>query len=154
MAAAARNFTDQAVVLLEILVGARLEILLVGDKTEPQADKAIEAAIEGPLLQCEERLEEARLARRERMIDHCLTASLPVLKAALPWMQEVIVKKVCETFGQPPSPPTSDARAAAEGQRSLSPMSRLPARFAVGENHLSQPTCTIQRQTLQTPSAR
>jgi hypothetical protein len=54
------------------------------------------------------------------MIDQCLTAALPVLESALPWMQAVVVNHVCEIFGVQPSPATSDARPATEAEGGLS----------------------------------
>jgi hypothetical protein len=119
-AAKARDFPHHALVMLEWEVGERLNTLLVGDETEQDIEHVIEASLDRPLLQWGQRLEHARVARRERMINHCLTASLPIVNAALPWMQEVIVKKVCETFGVQPSPAASEAREATETEESPS----------------------------------
>jgi hypothetical protein len=120
-AAKARNLTHQALVMLEWEVAERLTMLLVGDETEHDVEQVIEAAIDGPLLEWETRLEQARVAKRARRMDDCLTAALPVVQAALPWMKAAVVKKVCDTFGMPPSSPApTDASVAAEAEEGRS----------------------------------
>jgi hypothetical protein len=120
-AAKARNLNTQALILLEWEIGERLNLLLVGDETEHEVEEVIEAAIDGALLEWEKRLEQARVAKRARMMDDCLTAALPLVQAALPWMKAVVVKKVCDTFGMQTPPPTpADASAAAEAEKGRS----------------------------------
>jgi hypothetical protein len=105
-------------VVLEWEVRARLEALLVGDETESQVDETIEAAIDRPLLEWEARVEHVQSAQRERVMDHCLTAALPVVEAAVPWLKHVVVSYICETFGMqsPPASPPNEASASSTNQ--------------------------------------
>jgi hypothetical protein len=99
-----RGFADRGLGLFEWEVRGRLEILLVGDETERQAKEAIEAAIQIPLLEGDKRLEQARLAKRHRIVNQCVTLAVPIVQAALPWVTATVIKKFRETFGMPPSP--------------------------------------------------
>jgi hypothetical protein len=103
--AAAHGLPAPAVALVEWEARARLEALLVGDETAEQVEEIIEAAIERPLLECEIRVERLRSAKRERILDQCLTLALPVAEAAWPWVKDTVLTKVCETFGLNPTPP-------------------------------------------------
>jgi hypothetical protein len=102
-AASSRGLPRRVLVVLEWEVRARLEALLVGDESESQVEETIEAAIDRPLLEWEARVEQVQSAKRERIVDHCLTAALPVVEAAVPWVQKVVVNYLCETLGMPPS---------------------------------------------------
>jgi hypothetical protein len=97
--ASSRGIPSRVLPLLEWEVRARLEAWLVGDETEPQVDDIIEASIERPLVDWEGRVEQWRSARRERILNHCLTVALPVAEAALPWVKDAVIKKLCEKFG-------------------------------------------------------
>jgi hypothetical protein len=114
--AASRGIPSRALVVLEWEVRARLEAWLVGDETETQVDETIEASIDRPLLEWEARIEQFQSAQRQRILDKCLTAAMPVVVAAVPWVKKVVVKKIYETLGMqpPPSSPTNEASAAAE----------------------------------------
>jgi hypothetical protein len=61
-------------------------------------------------------VEQYQSAQRQRILDKCFTAAMPVVVAAAPWVKEVVVRKICETLGmQPPfSSPPNETRAAAE----------------------------------------
>ena len=102
---------DGRLALFEWEVRGRLDILLVGDETEKQAEEAIEAAIRGPLLEWEKRLEQARLAKRQLIVHQCVTLAVPLVEAALPWATATVINKFREMFGVPPAtqstaPPT------------------------------------------------
>ena len=119
--ASSRGIPGRALVLLEREIGARLEAWLVGDETDQQVDEIIEASIERPLLEWEARVEQIQIAKRERVLNHCLTLALPVVEAAVPWATETVIQKVCEILGvQPPPRPTApdaEARASSEHER-------------------------------------
>jgi hypothetical protein len=112
--ASSRGIPSRALVLLEWEVRARLEALLVGDETETQVDETIESSIDRPLLEWEARVEQYQSAQRQRILDKCFTAAMPVVVAAVPWVKEVVVRKICETLGMqpPPSSPPNEASAA------------------------------------------
>jgi hypothetical protein len=120
-AASARGIPRRVLVVLEWEVRARLEALLVGDETESQVDETIEAAIDRPLLEWEARVEQVQSAQRERVLDHCLTAALPVVEAAMPWVKNVVVNYLCETLGMPPAPPSSAREASASSTNEAPP---------------------------------
>jgi hypothetical protein len=67
-------------------------------------------------LEWEARVEQVQSAQRERVLDHCLTAALPVVEAAMPWVKNVVESYLCETLGMhTPSPsPSNEASASAE----------------------------------------
>lgn len=119
--ASSRGLSGRTLALLEWEVHARLETWLVGDETEQQVDEIIEAAIERPLLEWQARAEQCRIAKRERILNHCLTLALPVVEAAVPWATETLINKVCEILGvQPPPRPTApaaEASASSEHER-------------------------------------
>ncbi len=121
--ASSRGIPRRVLVVLEWEVRARLEALLVGDESESQVDETIEAAIDRPLLEWEARVEQVQSAKRERIVDHCLTAALPVVEAAVPWVQKVVVNYLCETLGMPPSPPSSAREASASPTNEAAPES-------------------------------
>jgi len=114
--ASSRGIPSRALVVLECEVRIRLEALLVGDETETQVDETIEASIDRPLLEWESRVEQFQSAQRQRLLEKCFTAAMPVVVAAAPWVKEVVVKKICETLGMqpPPSSPPNEASAATE----------------------------------------
>lgn len=114
--ASSRGLPGRALVALEWGVRARLEAWLVGDETETEVDETIEASIDRPLLEWEVRMEQIQNAQRQRILEKCLTAAMPVVVAAAPWVKEVVVRKICETLGMqpPPSSPANEASAAAE----------------------------------------
>jgi hypothetical protein len=120
-----RGFADRGLGLFEWEIRGRLDILLTGDETEGGADKAIEAAIQGPMLEREQKEEQARRATRHRIVNQCVTLVVPVVEAALPLVTATVIKKFYETFGRQPSPgptaPTKDADASPE--KSSSPAS-------------------------------
>ena len=89
--------------LFEWEVRKRLDILLEGDETEGQAEEAIEAAIQGPLAEWDERLERARLAKRRRVVNQCVPLVVPLVQAALPWVTTTVINKFREKFGVPPA---------------------------------------------------
>lgn len=107
-AASSRGLTGLALVLLEWEVRMRLDAWLVGDETEQQVDETISASIERPLLDWETRSEHLRNAKREHILNQCLTLAAPVAEAAWPWMRDMVIKKVYEHFGVPPMPPPTD----------------------------------------------
>jgi len=110
-------------------VRARLEVLVVGDETESQVDETIEAAISRPLLEWTKHVEQCESAERQRVLDKCLTVALPVMEAAVPWIQDVVVDYICTTLGMPPSPSSSASEADApstNGAASESPESPTP----------------------------
>lgn len=121
--ASSRGIPRRVLVVLEWEVRARLEALLVGDETESQVGETIEAAIDRPLLEWEARVEQFQSAKRERIVDHCLTAALPVVEAAMPWLQNVVVNYLCETLGMPPSAPASGREASASPTTEAAPES-------------------------------
>lgn len=104
-----RSVLARRVALFEWEVRERLDILLVGDETERQVEEAIEAAIQGPLLEWDKRLEHARLAKRHRIVNQCVTLAVPLVEAALPWVTATVIKKFREKFGMPPSPQATAA---------------------------------------------
>ena len=109
-AASSRGIPSRVLPVLEWEVRARLEAWLVGDETEQQVDDIIEASIERPLVEWEGRVEQFQSAKRERVLNQCLTFALPVVEAAVPWASELVVKTVCEMLGvQPPPQPTAAA---------------------------------------------
>jgi hypothetical protein len=110
-------------VVLEWEVRARLEAWLVGDETESQVDETIEAAIDRPLFQWEARVEQVQSAERERVLEKCLTVALPVVEAAMPWVQKVVVSYICETLGMPPTPPSSAREPSASSTNEAAPES-------------------------------
>jgi hypothetical protein len=105
--ASSRGFPQRFFGVVEWEICARLEALLVGDETESQVNETIEAAITRPLLEWETRLERFQSAERQRVLEKCLTVALPVVEAAVPWVQEVVVKYICGTLGMPPASPSS-----------------------------------------------
>ena len=121
--ASSRGIPRRVLAVLEWEVRARLEALLVGDETESQVDETIEAAIDRPLWEWGARVEQVQSAKRERIVDHCLTAALPVVEAAVPWVQKVVVNYLCETLGMPPSPPSSAREASAPPTNEAAPES-------------------------------
>jgi hypothetical protein len=126
-----QGFSDSALALFEWEVRGRLEILLTGDETEGQAKEAIEAAIQGPLFEWEQKLEQARRATRQRVLNQCVTLVVPVVEAALPLVTATVIKKFYETFGRQSSPeptaPTKDADASSEKPSSpTSPATTTP----------------------------
>lgn len=68
-------------------------------------------------------MEQYQSAQRQRILDKCFTAAMPVVVAAVPWVKEVVVKKVYETLGmQPPPPPSSPPNeASAEAEHEAAP---------------------------------
>jgi hypothetical protein len=121
--ASSRGIPRRVLAVLEWEVRARLEALLVGDETESQVDETIEAAIDRPLWEWGARVEQVQSAKRERIVDHCLTAALPVVEAAVPWVQKVVVNYLCETLGMPPSPPSFAREASAPPTNEAAPES-------------------------------
>lgn len=105
--ASSRGIPPRVLVVLEWEIRARLEALLVGDETESQVDETIEAAITRPLLEWETRVERFQSAERQRVLEKCLTAALPVVEAAMPWVKDVVVKCIYDTLGMPPASPSS-----------------------------------------------
>lgn len=110
-------------VVLEWEIRARLEAWLVGDETESQVDETIEAAITWPLLEWETRIERFQSAERQRVVEKCLTVALPVVEAAVPWVQEVVVKYICDTLGMPPTSPSSAREPSASSTNEAAPES-------------------------------
>ena len=104
-----RSVLARRVALFEWEVRERLDILLVGDETENQAEEVIEAAIRGPLLEWDKRLEQARLAKRHRIVHQCVTLAVPLVEAALPWVTATVTNKFREMFGVPPAPQSTTA---------------------------------------------
>ena len=127
-AASSRGIPSRVLPLLEWEARARLEAWLVGDETEQQLDDIIEASIERPLVEWEGRVEQVRSAKRERVLNHCLTLGLPVVEAAVPWASEMVVTTVCEILGvQPPPQPTApaaEANASSEHKPAAEPAER------------------------------
>ena len=121
--ASSRGLPSRALVLLEWEVRARLEAMLVGDEMETQIDETIEASIDRPLSEWEARVEQFQSAQRQRILEKCLTAAMPVMVAGVPWVKEVVVKKICETLGMPPSPPSSAREANASPTNEAAPES-------------------------------
>jgi hypothetical protein len=105
--ASSRDFPPRVLVVLEWEIRARLEVLLVGDETESQVDETIEAAIGLPISEWEARVEQSEIAERQRVLEKCLTIALPVVEAAVPWVQEVVVNYIWTMLGRPPSSPSS-----------------------------------------------
>ena len=105
--ASSRGLPPRVLVVLEWEIRGRLEALLVGDETESQVDETIEAGINRPLLEWEGRVEQYQSAERQRVLDKCLTVALPVMEAAAPWVQDVVVKYICDMLGMSPAPPFS-----------------------------------------------
>jgi len=127
--ASSRGFPPRVYVMLEWEIRARLEVLVVGDETESQVDETIEAAISRPLLEWTKHVEQCESAERQRVLDKCLTVALPVMEAAVPWIQDVVVDYICTTLGMPPSPSSSASEADApstNGGASESPESPTP----------------------------
>lgn len=123
------SIVDPRVALFEWEVRERLDILLVGDETEQQAAEVIEAAIEGPLLEWNKRLEQARLATRQHIVNQCVTLAKPLVEAALPWVTATVIKKCRETFGVSPSPqPTAHSKQAAASSETPTPSSSQDGR--------------------------
>jgi hypothetical protein len=120
-AASSRGIPRRVLVVLEWEVRARLEALLVGDETESQVDETIAAAIDRPLLEWVARVEQVQSAQRERVLDHCLTAALPVVEAAMPWVKNVVVSYLCETFGMQPPPASPPNEASASSMNEAAP---------------------------------
>ena len=121
--AASQAFPLRVLALVEWDVQARLEAWLVGDETESQADETIEAAIGRPLLEWKRRVEQCQSAERQRVLDKCLTAALPVVEAAAPWVQDVVVKYTCDTLGMSPASPSSAREPSASPTNEATPES-------------------------------
>jgi hypothetical protein len=98
-----QGLTGHALVLLEWEVRERLDLLVVGDETEHQADETMEAALERPLFELASKKEQLERAQYERILDQCLTYALPLAKATLPWIETLVVARVLEMFGFHPS---------------------------------------------------
>lgn len=105
--ATSRGIPQRALGVLEWEVRARLEAWLVGDETESQVNEILEAATDRPLLELETRIEQIQNAERQRVLEKCLTVALPVVEAAVPWLQEVGLKYICDTLGMPSASPSS-----------------------------------------------
>ncbi len=115
--ASSQGIPFRALPLLEWEVRARLETLLVGDETEQQANETIEAAIERPLLDWAARIEQIQSAKRERLLNQCLTLALPVAEATWPWVKDALIKQMCAYFGIQP-PPQLDTQTNEDGTSS------------------------------------
>jgi hypothetical protein len=140
--ASSRGFPPRVHVMLEWEIRARLEVLVVGDETESQVDETIEAAISRPLLEWAKHVEQCESAERQRVLDKCLTVALPVMEAAVPWIQDVVVDYICTTLGMPPSPSSSVSEADApstNGGASESPESPTPRQEPQRPVHPSSP---------------
>ena len=108
--AAALGLTLRALALLEWEVQGRLEIFIVGDESDPQAEEHTKAAIERPLSEWRTRAQQAKKIKQERIMEDCLKHALPVVEASLPWITNTLIKTFCERFGfQPPTGDTSEA---------------------------------------------
>jgi hypothetical protein len=121
--ASSRGFLPRVLVVLEWEIRGRLEALLVGDETESQVEETIEAAIARPLLEWETRVEQYQSAERQRVMEKCLTVALPVVEAAVPWVQEVVGNYISTMLGMPPAPPSS-AREASTSSTNEAPRDR------------------------------
>lgn len=105
--ASLRGFPPRVLVVLEWEIRGRLEAWLVGDETESQVDETIEAGINRPLLEWEGRVEQFQSAERQRVLEKCLTVVVPVVEAAVPWVQEVVGNYIGTMLGMPAAPPSS-----------------------------------------------
>ena len=104
---------------------ARLETLLQGDETRQEGEEAIEAAIRGPLQEARKKAEQARLAKRERIMSQGIAAAVPLVTAMLPVVTAAAIKKFHEKFGAPPSPqPNTTTQQSDASQTSSPPTSR------------------------------
>jgi hypothetical protein len=119
--ASSRGFPLRVLVRLEWEIQARLEVLVVGDETDSQVDETIEAAITRPLLEWETRVEQCQSAERQRVLDKCLTVALPVVEAAVPWVQEVAVKYISDMLGMPTTPSSSAREPSASSTNEATP---------------------------------
>lgn len=119
--ASSRGFPPRVCVVLEWETRTRLEVLVVGDETESQVDETIEAAISRPLLEWETRVEQYQNAERQRVLDKCLKVALPVVEAAAPWVQDVVVKYIRDMLGMPPGHPSSAHEASTSSMNEAPP---------------------------------
>jgi len=124
--ASSRAFPARVLAVLEWEIRARLEAWLVGDETETQVDETIEAAITRPLLEWETRVEQYQSAERQRVLEKCFTVAVPVVEAAMPWIQDVVVNYLCMTLGMPPAPPSSTPEASAPSTNTTSETPEAP----------------------------
>ena len=116
--------TDRDLALFEWEVRGRLETLLGGDETGCQAEEAIKAAIEAPLLEWEKRRDQARLAKRQRIVTQCVTLVLPIVEAAAPFLMAMVISKFREKPGTQPStgPTTPTKETTASSEKPSPPM--------------------------------
>lgn len=119
--ASSRAFPARVLVVLEWEIRARLDAWLVGDEVESQVEEAIEAAITRPLLEWKARMEQFQTAERQRVLEKCLTAAVPVVEGAVPWVQEVVVKYICDMLGMPSAFPSSASEPTASSMNEPSP---------------------------------
>lgn len=151
-----RSFADQGLGLFEWQIRERLDVLLTGNETEGEAEKAIEAAIQGPLLERERKEKQARRATRQRMLNQSVTLVVPVVEAALPLMKEKAIKKFYEKFGIRSSPestaPTKDADASPEKPSSPTSPS-VPAPDPVTTRQMRTTDPIVDRDERARPSA-
>lgn len=140
--ASSRGFPPRVLVVLEWEIRARLEAWLVGDETESQVDETIEAGIDRPLLEWEGRLEQYQSAERQRVLEKYLTVALPVVEAAVPWVQEVVGNYISTMLGMPPAPRSS------AGEVSTSSTNEAPPDRPPGP-----PPCRVRRHRVRPSSA-
>ena len=84
-------------VLIEIRT--RLEATLTGDETAQEAREAIDAMVLPPVLEWTRRLDARREAQRTEQWARVLSLSLPLVEAALPWVEHKVVESVCDWLG-------------------------------------------------------
>jgi len=161
-AASSRGITGPPIAALEWEVRARLETLLVGDETEPQVNETIEASIERPLLEWAGRIEQIQSAKRERLLNQCLTLALPVAEATWPWVNDALIKQMCAYFGiQPPPQPNNQTNEDGTSSETQAPTSSeeptpqpvrrrrvRPSRPIVKQDEMVHPSEPAVRETL------
>ena len=127
------------VVLIEIRT--RLEATLTGDETANEAREAIDAMVLPPVLEWTRRLAAQREAQRTQQWARMLSLSLPVVEAALPWVEHQVVEHVCHWLDLK-RPCHGEAAPAADAASQATPHNTAPGHTAAGQG--SSPSTNAQ----------